>query len=158
MVGGRPGIDYRIKILACLIVLRTGTKYYQLDDGALWAEETIRIYFRRFTTDMLVLDGKRYLNRRPGKHLLNNIVDEYKDAGLPGFAGAIDCMKLRWKNCSSAYKGQYHNPKEGKLATIPAEAWCDRWLYVWNWYGDRTGTNNDINVLMTFPLIQGILC
>lgn len=157
MAGGRRGIDSRIKLLACLRLLRTGAPYDQLDDGARMAEETTRLYFRRFTTDMIRLYGDSFLNRRPTFAELQSIFDDYTQAGFPGCAGAIDCMKLRWKNCPIAHKGQYHNSKEGKLATIPAEAWCDRNLYIWHWFVGRTGTNNDINVLMNSPLMQDIL-
>lgn len=79
---------------------------------------------------------------------MQEIVEEFEDAGFPGCVGALDCMMLHWNNCPIADKGQYHNPKEGKLATLPAEASCDRNVYNWHWNVRRTGMNNDINVQM----------
>lgn len=52
MVGGRKGKDSRIKVLACMRLLRTGVVYDQLEDGAIMGEETVRCYIQRFTTDM----------------------------------------------------------------------------------------------------------
>lgn len=38
-----------------------------------------------------------------------------------------------------AVKGKYHNPKDSKMGVIKVEAWCDRYLYIWNWFEGRTG-------------------
>jgi Plant transposon protein len=54
-------------------------------------------------------------------------------------------------------KGQFKNPKDGKLAVISIEAWCDRDLYCWHWISGRAGTNNDITDASSFPLFNDIL-
>lgn len=154
---GRKGIPSTIKILACLRLLRTGDSYDRMDDGCKMAEETLRVYFIKFLKDMKELYAEMYLNRRPTRTELKEIESEYNDAGFEGCAGCLDCMKLKWKNCPFAEKGQYHNPKEGKLATIVVEAWCDRSLYIWSWFAGRAGTNNDLNVLAVSPLMSEIL-
>jgi hypothetical protein len=66
-------------------------------------------------------------------------------------------MKHTWKNCPKSLKGQYFNPKDGKLAVISIEAWCDRDLYVWHWFAGRSGTNNDLTVASASPLFNDIL-
>lgn len=106
---------------------------------------------------MIALHGARYLRHRLYKKDLEDIVEDNKDGGFPGCAGTIDYMTLRWKNCPPAHKGQYHNPREGKLGTIPAEAWCDVDLYTWHWYVPRTGAKNNINVMSNSPLMHDIL-
>lgn len=146
-----------MKVLACLRLLRTGDSYDRLDDGACMAEETIRQYFRLFCVDVKHLYEGIYLNRKPTTEELREIESMYRSAGFTGCGGAIDCMKLVWKNCPIQEKGQYHNPREGHMATIVVEAWCDRRLYVWSWFSGRAGTNNDLNVLSVSPLIQDIL-
>lgn len=70
----------------------------------------------------------------------------YKDAGLEGCGRLMGCMKLKGKNCPFAEKGQYHDPKEGKLATIVVEATSDRNVFIWSWFAGLPGTNNDLNV------------
>lgn len=101
--------------------------------------------------------GSVLLNREPDVMELQEIVNNYENAGFPGCLGCLDCMHLKWKNCPRSLKGQYHNPKDGKLATISCEAMCDRNLYCWHWYAGRCGTNNDITVLDNSPLINDIL-
>lgn len=66
-------------------------------------------------------------------------------------------MKMFWKNCPYAFKRQYHNPKDGKITSISAEAWCDRNLYIWHWHVGRIGTNNDSDLLMNLPMTQELL-
>lgn len=138
-------------------VLRMREVFDELDDAERMAEETRRIYFRRFTTDMIAIRGARYLCQRPHGKEREDVFEDYKDAGFTRCDGVIHCIKLGWKNCPLAHKGQYHYPREGKLATIPAEAWCDCNTYIWHWYIGRTGTKNDINVMINSSLMQGIL-
>lgn len=157
VVGNRTGIDSAVKVLACLRILRTGEAYDGLDESARIGEETVRLYFRQFWQDLIEIYGKRFLNRRPTEVELGDIEFDYKEAGFRGCGGAIDCMKLIWKNCPLQEKGQYHNKKEGKMATIVAEGWCDRKLYLWSWFAGRAGTNNDLNVLAVSPLVQDIV-
>lgn len=53
-------------------------------------------------------------------------------------------------------EGQYLNRKDGCLASIQFEAWCDVDLYCWHWNVGRAGTNNGINVLMSSRLLKDI--
>ena len=105
---------------------------------------TLKAIYRRF--------GTVYLNRKPNEEELRTIVTEYEKRGFPGCIGAVDCMHLNWKNCPLAFKGQYNNPKDGKLATISCEALCDSSLYCWHWFPGRCGTNNDLTVMRNSPL------
>lgn len=64
---------------------------------------------------------------------------------------------MKWKNCPKTLKGQYHNPKDGKLATVSCDALVDHDLYCWHWFAWRRGTNNDITVLDNSPLINDMI-
>ena len=144
-------------MLACLRKLGTARPLDDIDDSAQMASETLRQYFRKFNECLIELYGGRFLNRRPSTSELVDIERRYCLAGFPGSVGAVDCCKIIWKNCPHAHKGQYHNTKEGKLATIQVEAWCDRDLYVWHWFPGRCGTNNDKTMLAASPLFIDIL-
>lgn len=56
---------------------------------------------------------------------LSSIEKQYNAHGFTGCVCAVDCSKIKWKNCPLAEKGQYHNKKEETLATIQVEALCD---------------------------------
>lgn len=159
MIGGnRPGKPTDVKILSCLRLLAAGISSDQLDDANYMAEETTGRYFKSFCRDISAMYGEVYLDRWPTEDELAGIEQRYAELGFPGCAGAIDCMKLYWKNCPYRKKGQYLNRKESsKLAVVQCEAWCDHDLYCWHWYCGRPGTNNDINVLSRSPLFHAIL-
>lgn len=93
------------------------------------------------------LYGSAFFNRLPNADEHAAIEEEYARRGFKGCIGALDCCKVWWKNCPAAWKGQYHNPKEGRLSTIVSEAWCDHSLYIWHWFFGMTGTNNDRTIL-----------
>lgn len=50
--------------------------------------------------------------------------------------------------------GQFHNMKEGKLATVIAEAWCNRDFYIWHWFTGCAGTNNYKTVMRAQPAVD----
>jgi len=66
-------------------------------------------------------------------------------------------MKLIWKNCPRALKGQYHNPKDSKLAVMSCEAVADSDPYCWHWFSGRPGTNNGRTVLDSSPFFLDVL-
>lgn len=154
---GRAGHSSHQKILCSLRRLGNGLSFSQLDDMSRMSPESQREYFYKFLVAVVRRFGALFLNREPILGELRTIVGEYEDAGFPGCMGCIDCMHMHWKNCPKALKGQYHNPKDGKLATISCEALVDRNLYCWHWFSGRCGTNNDITVLDNSPLINDIL-
>eukprot|EP00171_Calliarthron_tuberculosum_P009765 IDg9765t1 len=69
----------------------------------------------------------------------------------------MDCMNIEWKNCPRAWKEQYHNPKNGKMAKIALEGMCDTDLYCWHVYYGLPGRYNDITVADSSPLFLDIL-
>lgn len=69
----------------------------------------------------------------------------------------IDCGKFAWQGFHIALNGQYYDRKEGKLAMIDFEVWCDRDFYVWDSSARRYGTNNDNTIVSISPLFSDIL-
>ena len=75
-------------------------------------------YFRKPTTD----DPQRLVNMHERGH------------GFPGILGSIDCMHMQWKNCPTAWRGQYTNGHMGTHPTIVLEAVVDQRLWIWHAY------------------------
>uniref|UniRef100_A0A0D2ZU15 Uncharacterized protein n=1 Tax=Brassica oleracea var. oleracea TaxID=109376 RepID=A0A0D2ZU15_BRAOL len=65
---------------------------------------------------------------RPTPADLQRLLDVGEYRGFPGMIGSIDCMHWEWKNCPTAWKGQYSR-----------------------------GTLNDINVLDRSPVFDDII-
>ncbi|KAK3183819.1 hypothetical protein Dsin_031105 [Dipteronia sinensis] len=77
-----------------------------------------------------------------------------KDRGFPRMLGSLDCMHWKWKNCSTAWAGQYAG-RSGSSSII-LEAVADYDLWIWHAYFGLPGTNNDINVLEASHLFANL--
>ena len=149
---GKWGQPTDVKVLLCLRYIGTGRSFDDLDDSSRMARETARQYVNQFYIDVNEIYGAEFYNRYPNRAELKEIAERYEDAGFPGCIGAVDCTDLIWKNCPLQEKGQYHNPKDSKLAVIKIEAWCDMDLYIWHWFPGRPGTTNDKTMVSFSPL------
>lgn len=80
-----------------------------------WERKLFAVTFHGLTKHEQRL--RTFLNQRPTKAEMQEVVDQLEDAGFSGFVGAIVCMKLQatLKNCLIAYKEQYHSPKKESL-------------------------------------------
>jgi len=119
--------------------------------------ETIRQACYNCNKSVIRYYGPRYLNRRLAEDELRDIEGKYAAKGFPGCIGEVDYWKFLWKNWPRAHKWQYPTPRDGKLAVISAEAWCDHDLYIWHWFGGQPGKNNDLKNLSTSPFFNDIL-
>ena len=154
---GRSGQQTEVKVMVCLRVLGSGCSLEDVDDKARMAPETVRYYMKHFVKDIQAIYGSDYLNRYSGRVELQRIAAKYADDGFVGCIGAVDCCHLAWKNCPLEEKGQYHNPKDSKLAVMKVEAWCDSDLFIWHWHAGHAGTSNDKKMVNFSPLFQAIL-
>ncbi|KAL0742324.1 hypothetical protein Bca4012_083837 [Brassica carinata] len=85
-------------------------------------------------------------------------VDEYlrlEYRGFPGMIGSIDCMHWEWKNCPTAWKGQYARGSEKPTIVLEAVASYDLWI--WHAFFGCPGTLNDINILDRSPVFDDII-
>uniref|UniRef100_A0A0D3BQL7 DDE Tnp4 domain-containing protein n=1 Tax=Brassica oleracea var. oleracea TaxID=109376 RepID=A0A0D3BQL7_BRAOL len=93
--------------------------------------------------------------RRPTPEDLQRLLDIGEIRRFPGMIGSIDCMHWEWKNCPTAWKGQYTRGS-GK-PTIVLEAVASQDLWIWHAFFGPPGTLNDINVLDRSPVFDDIL-
>jgi hypothetical protein len=64
-------------------------------------------------------------------------------------------MHWEWKNCPTAWKGQFTG--RGKHPTMILEAVASHDLWIWHAYFGMPGSNNDINVLHRSPVFSAYL-
>lgn len=67
--------------------------------------------------------------RSPNANDVERLLKENEKRGFPGMLGSIDCMQWVWKNCPTAWHGQYVG-KEG-VPTIVLEAVASKDLWFW---------------------------
>ena len=107
--------------------------------------ETITLEsLKNFVTVVIDVFSEKYL-RKPNNEDIARLLAHGKRRGFPGMLGSIDCMHWKWKNCPSAWKGQYCG--HIREPTIILEAIASYDLWIWHAFFGLPGSNNDINVL-----------
>ncbi|XP_033145377.1 putative nuclease HARBI1 [Brassica rapa] len=148
---GRNGLSALQKCTAAIRMLaygQSGDTYVRLGDS------TSRLCLANFTDAIIQLFGKEYL-RKPTAEDLQRLLDVGEVRGFPGMIGSIDCMHWEWKNCPTAWKGQFTRGS-GK-PTIVLEAVASQDLWIWHAFFGLSGTLNDINVLDRSPVFDDVL-
>ncbi|XP_021801024.1 uncharacterized protein LOC110745247 [Prunus avium] len=108
----------------------------------------------RFCDAVETLYTRDYL-RRPTPRDLQRLLQKAEARGFPGMVGSIDCMHWQWKNCPTAWQGDYGNRKGQKSIILEAVAGFDTW--VWHAFFGVPGSQNDLNVLGQSPVFNDVL-
>jgi hypothetical protein len=109
-------------------------------------ETTSRRCLSKLTPGMVDCDALAnvYL-RKPTKSDARNIVKLHEKVHkIPGMMGSLDVMKVHWKNCPTARKGQFQGSE--KYSGLGLEAVVDNNLWFWHAAFGFPGTLNDINI------------
>uniref|UniRef100_A0A0D3ANL6 Nuclease HARBI1 n=1 Tax=Brassica oleracea var. oleracea TaxID=109376 RepID=A0A0D3ANL6_BRAOL len=109
---------------------------------------------RRFCKRIIWLYEQEYLRVPTQDDLQKNLhVSEMR--GFSGMIGSIDCMHWEWKNCPTAWEGQYTRGDKGTTMVI-LEAVASHDLWIWYAFFGCPETLNDINVLDRLPVFDDV--
>ncbi|XP_024010848.1 uncharacterized protein LOC112086208 [Eutrema salsugineum] len=125
-----------------------------VDEYLRLGESTAISCLENFVEGIIYLFGDEYL-RRPTPEDLQRLLDIGESRGFPGMIGSIDCMHWEWKNCPTAWAGQY--TRGAGKPTIVLETVASQDLWIWHAFFGPPGTLNDINVLDRSPVFDDIL-
>ncbi|XP_048593473.1 uncharacterized protein LOC125576958 [Brassica napus] len=126
---GRLGLSALQKCTAAIRMLAYGQSGDMYDEYLRLGESTSRLCLDNFTNGIIQLFGTEYL-RRPTPADLQRLLDVGEARGFPGMVGSIDCMHWEWKNCPTAWRGQFTRGS-GK-PTIVLEAVASQDLWIWH--------------------------
>ncbi|CAN6270843.1 unnamed protein product [Urochloa humidicola] len=141
---GKEGLSALQKCVASLRILAYGVPADAVDEYVRIAETTARQALQHFCQAVIEVFGDFYL-RAPNEADVARLLTEGENRGFPGMLGSIDCMHWEWRNCPTAWKGQFTG--RDKHATMILEAVASHDLWIWHAYFRMPGSNNDINVL-----------
>ncbi|XP_048600215.1 uncharacterized protein LOC106375531 isoform X1 [Brassica napus] len=150
----RLGLSTLQKCTAAIRVLAYGSALDAVDEYLRLGSTTTRLCVENFVEAITNLFGDEYL-RRPTPDDLQRLLHIGELRGFTGMIGSIDCMHWEWKNCPTAWKGQYSRGS-GK-PTIVLEAVASYDLWIWHAFFGPPGTLNDINVLDRSPVFDDII-
>ncbi|XP_048635061.1 putative nuclease HARBI1 [Brassica napus] len=151
---GRLSLSPLQKCTAAIRVLAYGNAADAVDEYLRLGETTTRSCVEHFVEEIINLFGEEYL-RRPTPADLQRLLEVGEFRGFPGMIGSIDCMHWEWKNCPTAWKGQYSRGSGKPTIVLEAVASFDLWI--WHAFFGPPGTLNDINVLDRSPVFDDII-
>ncbi|GMF40374.1 unnamed protein product [Phytophthora fragariaefolia] len=148
---GRKGISTLQKCSAAMRMLAYGCCADLLDDNVGMAESTVLEYTKKFCEAVIAEFESEYL-RTPTHSDITRQLNLSADRGFPGCIGSLDCMHWMWEMCPYALKGQFSG-KEGKPSFV-LEVVADYRLRIWHFNFGSAGSNNDINIVNSSPLLN----
>ncbi|CAI0625562.1 unnamed protein product, partial [Linum tenue] len=152
---GRESFSALQKCTASMRMLAYGTAADSVNEYMRIAESTTAECVQHFVRAVNAAFGDEYL-RRPNATDIARLLHVGQQRGFPGMLGSIDCMHWEWKNCPTAWKGQYARG-DHKTPTIMLEAVASQDLWIWHAFFGLPGTLNDINVLDRSPVFYEVL-
>lgn len=141
------------KVTAALRMLCYGAPADSLDEYLRMSETVIIASMKKFCEAVIGVFGDKYL-RKPNEEDITLLLEVGKERGFPGMLGSIDCMHWAWKNCPTAWQGQFTGKEQQPTLVLEAVASKDLWF--WHSFFGLPGCLNDINVLDRSDVFQPI--
>ncbi|XP_047961504.1 uncharacterized protein LOC125206269 [Salvia hispanica] len=131
---GRPGLTPLQKCTVAIRQLAYGTASDMFDEYLHVGETTGRKCLKTFCKVVVEAFGDTYL-RRPTADDCQRLMRMHETVhGFPGMLGSIVCMHWQWKNCPTAWRGQFTSGYKGSHPTMILEAVADHRLWIWHAY------------------------
>uniref|UniRef100_A0A0D3AKW9 DDE Tnp4 domain-containing protein n=1 Tax=Brassica oleracea var. oleracea TaxID=109376 RepID=A0A0D3AKW9_BRAOL len=124
---GRLSLSPLQKSTTAIRVLAYGNAADGVDEYLRLGASTTLSCLENFVDGIISLFGEEYL-RRPTPADLQRLLDIGEYCGFPGMIGSIDCMHWEWKNCPTAWKGQYSRGSGKPTIVLEAVASYDLWI------------------------------
>jgi hypothetical protein len=150
---GKLGLSALQKVTAAFRMLAYGTSADSTDEYVRIGESTVIECLKRFCRAIVEVYGEEYL-RSPNAVDVARLLQKGEERGFPGMLGSLDCMHWEWKNCPTAWAGQYSGRHGGPTIILEAVASYDLWI--WHAFFGLPGSNNDINVLQASNLFDNL--
>jgi hypothetical protein len=141
---GTLGLSSLQKMTTALRILAYGVAVDSTDEYVRIGESTAVESLKKFVKVVVNIFSEKYL-RSPNSNDIARLLAVNEKRGFPGMLGSIDCMHWKWKNCPTAWKGQYTGHSHEPTLILEAIVSYDRWI--WHAFFGLPGSHNDINVL-----------
>ncbi|XP_020272553.1 uncharacterized protein LOC109847733 [Asparagus officinalis] len=113
----KEGISPLAKCTTAMQMLAYGVAADAVDEYIKIGGTTTMECLRRFCKGIIQLYEPVYL-RAPTQEDLQRILQVSELRGFPGMIGSIDCMHWEWKNCPTAWEGQFTGGDKGTTTII----------------------------------------
>ncbi|KAL0005283.1 hypothetical protein SO802_012844 [Lithocarpus litseifolius] len=131
-------------MIVALRMLAYGVTANFLDEYVRIAKSTAMMSLKKFVAAVVAIFSEQYL-RSPNNEDIARLLAYGQNRIFPSMLGNIDCMRWKWKNCPTAWKGMYCGHIREPTIILEAVASYDLWI--WHSFFGLPWSNNDINVL-----------
>ena len=152
---GKPGVNPKVKLVACLRHLACGDSCDREDENLRLALSTLHPIMKEFNKILMRKLGRQYLNRCPTRAERDAISAKMAKKGFPGCVASWDCKHFTWHNCPLRWSGSHDGHGDGKTLTL--EAIADHRKYTWMANFGDAGSMNDINVLDRSSIVGAMI-
>ncbi|XP_028090856.1 uncharacterized protein LOC114291052 [Camellia sinensis] len=134
-------------------ILLYGVVADTVDDYVRIGKSTEIKSLKYFCNSIIEIFGPEYL-RSPTITDISRLLAIGEVSGFLGMLGSLDCIHWEWKNCPTAWQGQYVGHQ--KKSTIILEAVTSYDLWICHASFRMPGSHNDLNVLDWSPLFPNL--
>ena len=152
---GKPGVNPRVKLVACLRHLAYGDSYDREDENLRISASVLHGLVRAFNKIVIRKLGPQHLNRCPTRAERDAISIKMSKKGFPGCIASWDCKHFTWENCPLRWAGSHDGHGNGK--TLILEAIADHRKCTWMANFGDAGSMNDINVLDKSSIVGAMM-
>lgn len=145
---GRLGLSSIQKVTAVFRMLAYGLPADAVDEYIKIGESTTIESMKRFCRAIVEIFSGQYL-RSPTPDDVSRLLYIGEKRGFLGMLGSLDCMHWRWKNCPTAWTGQYAGRSGSPTIILEAMADYDLWI----WHANILDCQGLIMILMCWSLL-----
>ena len=124
---GRLGLSTLQNVTAALRILAYGMPADATDEYIKIGKSTAIECMKRFCRAIVSVFSEWYL-RSPTSEDVSILLNIGQQHGFPGMLGSLDCMHWKWKNCPTAWEGQFAGRSGSPTIILEAVADYDLWI------------------------------
>ncbi|XP_042449170.1 uncharacterized protein LOC122034109 [Zingiber officinale] len=124
---GKLGLSGLQKMTAVFRILSYGVPADAIDEYIKIGESTAIESVKRFCRVVVEVFGDQYL-RSPNANDVVRLLHIGEQHGFPRMLGSLDCMHWKWKNCPTAWAGQYSGRSGKPTIILEVVADYDLWI------------------------------
>ena len=124
---GRLGLSTLQKVIVAIRILAYGMPADATDEYIKIGESTAIECMKKFCRAIVEVFLEWYL-RSPTTEHVARLFNIGQQRGFPGMLGSLDCMHWKWKNCPTAWAGQFAGRSGSPTNILEAVADYDLWI------------------------------
>ena len=126
-VVGMLGLSFLQKMTVALRILAYGVATDSTDEYMRIGKSTAVESLKKIVKVVVNIFSEKYL-RSPNSNNIARLLAVNEKRGFPRMLGSIDYMHWKWKNCPTAWKGQYTGHSREPTLILEAIASYDHWI------------------------------